>query len=430
MSIQQPEPQAQHGWRRMPKQFCNFERLISKMEENGLDGVVLNSRYNVYYMTGLWVPALQADEPYLCYFVFSRHQPDHPVVVVADMTMGLVTDTDTWVEDIRPYRMISPIQKDIPLEWQQGLDRFVPEETALATSWYPAAEKTYLEDYHGSSPLIVKTLKDLGLAGSRIGIDQQRLQKDIDEVGGESTDAFWIMQDVRHVKTQEEIDLLREATQINQRAQEHMVRSWQPGMSWREAFSFYTQKARELGGNTDSPAGSALNTTCPGRCLLLNSATQEDIPLKEGMNMMLDCHGMLSGYCWDGGKTWRVGEPTPEGRARKRLEAGAEALRAVNDACVPGATEAEVQAAGRGVLRKLGVPEADEALIVLHGLGLSHVDMDETRHHEWTFQENSVLPTHLYIPGDEYERIWLEDVVQVTPEGGKGMFTWDYIDWK
>lgn len=420
--------QAVHPWRKMPKRFCNFERLLDVMEEKGLDALVLNTRHNVYYMTGFWMPALQADEPYLAAFIMSRHNPEEPIVVVGDVIIPLFIEQETWVEDIRPYRLDTLIQHDISLDGQTGLDRFVPEGNR-SSAWYQGAVKTYArDDSQNMESAIIGALKDLGVKQGAVGVDELRLERCIEAVGARTVDAFWHMMDVRNVKTDAEIELLREATGINQKAQEKMVREWQPGMTWRESYALYTAEARRLGGNLDTPPVAAVNTTCPGRCFMMAAGTEPDTVLQEGHNLMLDCHGMLNGYCWDGGKTWRVGEPSPSGNARKRLKAAEETLREVNAACKPGATEEKVQSAGRKVLRKHGIPEADESLIVFHGLGLSHVDMAKAGQ-QLVFQDNAVIPTHLYIPGSPEERVWIEDVVRVTPDGGEGFFTWDYVDW-
>ena len=62
----------------------------------------------------------------------------------------------------------------------------------------------------------------------------------------------------------------------------------------------------------------------------------EDFEVEPGVHVMFDCHGTLDLYCWDGGKTWVVGdEPTSEGR--RNLHATAQVAEALICEMKPGA---------------------------------------------------------------------------------------------
>ena len=95
----------------------------------------------------------------------------------------------------------------------------------------------------------------------------------------------------------------------------------------------------------------------------------------------------------------------------------------------PGAKVSDLQARGREVYRKAGVPDPDAALVFFHGLGLSHWDVEQTTadgasNSDWTLEEGMVVPLHLLYPGGERERCWLEEVVVVGPQGGRPLFSW------
>ncbi len=145
---------------------------------------------------------------------------------------------------------------------------------------------------------------------------------------------------------------------------------------------------------------------------------------------MFDCHGTLDLYCWDGGKTWVV-DGEPEGQAKLYSRATAEAAQTLVNAMRPGVKVSELQARGREVYRKSGVPDADTAIIFFHGLGLSHMDLELTTANgepngDWVFEEGMVAPLHLLYPGGERERFWLEEIVVVTPHGGRPLFSWGF----
>ena len=66
-----------------------------------------------------------------------------------------------------------------------------------------------------------------------------------------------------------------------------------------------------------------------------------------------------------------------------------------------------------------------------HGLGLSHIDFelrhpDGRPHRDWVLEENMVLPVHLFYPGGERERAWLEEVVAVGSDGGRPLLGWGF----
>jgi Xaa-Pro aminopeptidase len=143
---------------------------------------------------------------------------------------------------------------------------------------------------------------------------------------------------------------------------------------------------------------------------------------------MFDCHGTLDLYCWDGGKTWVV-DGEAAGDARRYAEATAEASVAVLEAMRPGVRISELQRIGRSVYSKVGVPDADAVLIFFHGLGLSHMDVEQHTSDgepnvDWRLEDNMVVPLHILYPGDEHHRIWLEEVIRVTPDGGEALFDW------
>jgi Xaa-Pro aminopeptidase len=99
------------------------------------------------------------------------------------------------------------------------------------------------------------------------------------------------------------------------------------------------------------------------------------------------------------------------------------------EAMRPGIKISELQRLGRAVYRKNGVAGADDVLIFFHGLGLSHMELEQfgadgVPNHDWQLEANMVVPLHILYPGDEHHRIWIEEVVRVTPDGGEPFFGW------
>ncbi|MDH3715483.1 MAG: M24 family metallopeptidase, partial [Gammaproteobacteria bacterium] len=156
----------------------------------------------------------------------------------------------------------------------------------------------------------------------------------------------------------------------------------------------------------------------------------EDFTVEAGTHVMFDCHGTLDLYCWDGGKTWVAGGE-PGADAKRYLRATGDVAQALLEAMRPGARVSELQAQGREVYRKTGVPDADAALIFFHGLGLSHMELEQTTADgkpvgDWALEEGMVVPLHLLYPGGERQRSWLEEVAVVTADGGRPLFSWGF----
>jgi Xaa-Pro aminopeptidase len=102
-------------------------------------------------------------------------------------------------------------------------------------------------------------------------------------------------------------------------------------------------------------------------------------------------------------------------------------MSALQEAMKPGARLSELQASGRRAFRQAGLPNADDAFIFFHGLGLEHIDMEVTEsHQDWALDDGMVVSAHLQVPGDDHHRGWLEEIFLVTPGGGEPFFDWDH----
>ena len=101
------------GRQRLPERFCNLDRLLADMEARELDGLVVTSALNVFYLTGFNGVAHKADEPRPYTLVLARREPEHPILVLADYYLTTPLYQPTWVKDIRPCRSVmSPV--DLP----------------------------------------------------------------------------------------------------------------------------------------------------------------------------------------------------------------------------------------------------------------------------------------------------------------------------
>jgi Xaa-Pro aminopeptidase len=186
----------------------------------------------------------------------------------------------------------------------------------------------------------------------------------------------------------------------------------------------------ELGGFVRDPGGMVWGHPRGADPALTLATGLEDDTVEPGTHVMFDCHGTIDLYCWDGGKTWVV-EGEPEGAAKGFADATARVAEMLISAMRPGARISELQAKGRAIYRREGVPDPDAAVIFFHGLGLSHMDIEQATadgkpNGDWVLEDGMVVPVHLLYPGGEHERFWLEEVVAIGPDGGRPLFSWGF----
>ena len=390
----------------LPERFCNLERLLAAMKARDLDGIVVSTPLNVFYLSGFNGIAHKADEPRPYALALSRHAPEHPILVVADYYLATFLSQPTWVRDIRPFRAVMmPLDRAAKSE---DIDRFIPR-AAREVEWVRGARSHYAFDMDTA---LRSALVELGLERGKVAYDA---------VGG---DAYDVLMYARAVKTPVEIDLLRRATALNRAAIERTVKTWEKGMRWRELNHAYHAAALDLGGFVRDPGAMVWGHPRGADAALTLQTGLEDFEVERGQHVMFDCHGTLDLYCWDGGKTWVVGGE-PQGEGKRNLRATAQVAEQLISEMKPGSRPSVLQAKGRELYRKAGVADAEAAVIFFHGLGLSHWDVED-RTADWRFEKGMVVPLHVVYPGGERSRAWVEEVALITEQGGEPLFGWGY----
>ena len=408
----------------LPKRFCNLDRLLFALNARGLDGIVATLPYNVFYLTGFNAIAHKADEPRPYALILSRHAPDRPILVIADYYLGTFLKQPTWVEDIRPFRAVM-MPLDLPAT-RGDIDRFIPASGA-GVPWIERSRRSYAFDMGAA---VRGALKELKLDGGRVAFDDMGAGFRLGVEGMQVADGYDPLMFARAVKTDTELRLLERSTRLNETAIRRTMASWQKGATWRDLNKAYAGAVTDLGGFVRDPGGMVWGHPRGADPSMSLATGLEDDEVTPGTHVMFDCHGTIDLYCWDGGKTWVV-EGSPEGGAKLFAKATAQVGEALLDAMRPGAKISQLQARAREVYARAGVPDPASAVIFFHGLGLSHMDIEQTladgrANGDWVLEENMVAPVHLLYPGGEHERIWLEEVVHITKDGGRPLFSWGF----
>lgn len=404
----------------VPAQLCNFERLLDRLAVSGLDGIVALYATNQYYLGSYARHSTIPEELGMFPVVISRHAPDHPIICMPDLDIARLPVQPTWIQDVRPYATVLPFDVEPTLA---ELGRFVPKH-AFDRALHRLGPQVRYE--HGLAEAMVRAIHDLKLDRGRVGFDNLSTGLALATPLPHMT-ALPAENDIRFVRQQKtpiEVELLRQATRINQTAQERAIARFAPGMTFRELVFTFQVEALALGGSPNLPDSMQMANGPDTGEALFSDPEVDDFPLERGMHIMFDCHGKYNGYCWDGGKTWVV-DDEPSRRAKRRWSSMTACLAAINERARPGVRITELVQAGRQALRRTGVSD-DGALIYFHGMGLDHIDMDlAAAMKDWTVEKDSMLSTHIYVPGGPAERLYLEDIVFVRESGVERLFTWD-----
>lgn len=419
-----PDPDHKFARTTLPPCFGNIDRLLHALKARNLDGIVATSAQNVYYLTSFNGIAHKSDEPRPVAVIISRHQPDHPILVMADYYLGSFLTQPSWVQDIRPFRAVMmPIDRE---PRQDDIDRFIPKNAAKI-DWFQQSKKHYR---FNQGDAMRKALHDLKLDQGNVAFDDMGFGFRLGVEGMTVVDGYDPMMFARAVKTDTEIGLLERSTALNEAAIRRTMKSWDKGATWRDLNHAYATSVADLGGFVRDPGGMVWGHPRGADPALMLSNGLEDDDVPSGTHVMFDCHGTLDLYCWDGGKTWVV-DGEPEAGAKTFSRATGKVAEMLVNEMKPGVRISDLQTKGRDIYRREGVPDPGLAVVFFHGLGLSHMDIEITKadgqsNANWMLEENMVAPVHLLYPGGEHERIWLEDVIHVTKDGGRPLFSWGF----
>src|SRR5712691_2284953 len=232
---------------KLPKCFCNLDRLLFALKARGVDGVVATGPLNVFYLTGFNAIAHKSDEPRPYAVILSRHAPAHPILVVADYYLATFLKQPTWVEDIRPFRAVM-MPLDLP-PTRADIDRFIPQGGA-DVPWIERSRRSYAFDM---SAAVRGALQDLKLDGGRVAFDDMGAGLRLGVEGMQVADGYDPLMFARAVKTDTELRLLERSTRLNETAIRRTMASWQKGATWRDLNKAYARAVIDLGGFVRDP---------------------------------------------------------------------------------------------------------------------------------------------------------------------------------
>ena len=220
-----------------------------------------------------------------------------------------------------------------------------------------------------------------------------------------------LVEDLRVVKTAEELELIRQSTQLNEQVFVQVYRQIAPGQSEREIARLIESTMLDLGAERpsfDTIVAFGENAAKP-------HAVPSERKLQSGETVLIDMGLVLNGYCSDMSRTFMLGEPDALFIERLRLVRAAQ--KAAISTIRAGVTGAQVDAAARKVLSDGGYGEAFGHGLG-HGVGLAvHEAPRLSPHGHAPLQAGMVVTVEPGLYLADWGGIRLENMVIVTEDG-------------
>jgi Xaa-Pro aminopeptidase len=335
------------------------------------------------------------------------------------------TNIGTWANDKLARFTLLP-QNDEPIMWDFGS---AARHHQLHCPWLDGRSHAGISTMRGSLPgpdrgkevarKIRVELEERGLAREPLGVDAVELPvlfalqaEGIDVVDGQA-----LMQDVRKLKTQDEITLLNMSCMMVDAAYEELYRVMKPGMRENECVALVSKVLYDLGSEYVEGVNAISGERCSPHPHIFS-----DRALRPGDPAYFDIIHSYMGYRTCYYRTFVVGSASRAQvdaykRCRDYLDAAISLIK-------PGVTTADVVTIWPRA-EEFGFPneEAAFALQFGHGVGLSHwekpvfsrlVSLD----HPETIEEGMVFALETFWPAaDGWSAARIEEQLVVTKDG-------------
>ncbi|MEM2007312.1 MAG: aminopeptidase P family protein [Sulfolobales archaeon] len=288
-----------------------FERVLDIMETNSIDVLILTQPSNVTYLTGI-----------------SRSSGTVLVVERGGSVTALVPALDYW-RVVNTSRLSELVVKP------------------YATYQLPDIDLRLVELPHSYIP---KMLKELGLVKVAADNPYGRIVFEVEKsLGIKVTDLSESIADLRAIKHQEELELMKRALSITEGAVEKALSELKPGVSEKviaATIEYYMRLSGADGLAFESIVAFRDNAAYP-------HAVVTDRLLRNGDPVVIDVGAQVESYSSDLTRTVLVGGVSDE--VRRSVEVVSEAVDAAVDAVCDGVVAEEVDTRARDVVRRAGL---------------------------------------------------------------------------
>jgi Xaa-Pro aminopeptidase len=358
----------------------------------------------VTYLSGFWAMSQWVRRGPQAYVLFPSN--GEPCLIANSGILDLVPDQAPWVTDIRRYGYFQ-IDEDASVE----LDAADRLQKQLFGS----------KAYHGPVETLVEAATEKGLTRAKLGIDEMGITPQcMDQLSASMPDAkvvrsFSLFERVRSVKTPGEIEILRQAARITERAIDAALAVAKEGITEREMLRAFNAC---LAQNDAAPVVGCIGFG--NRSAMIN-VQPSDRKLKKGDLIRFDVGGRFRHYRSDMSRGASLGQPDP--RIKKYYDAVEKGVLRAYDVVKPGFKVADLFKEVVETVRREGIPHFKRSHVG-HGIGVDGYDPPNISEKTGeVFEENMVIcvETPYYELG--FAGLQVEDMLRVTKEGAESLMS-------
>ena len=401
--------------------LLNKQRAYEVMDKHKIDGLLAAQRQNVYYLTDFFSYTL-AVERHLNTFAVLPRRADMPAGMSVSLTEnGRLGEMGSWVPNVYAITgRVSPTAANVGKAASETDTRADPAAkyklnpnatlTPIEERWSAFARARTGKLAATASDALKQMVVDAGLSKARIATDDPRLIPWLHEMGltgVTGVDASNIFREIRMVKSKDEIDLLRTASQNNEAAVEAVIKMLHLGATLPEINrTFMVEHARR-----DGQGIYILIGMIPG---------MRSGKVVQGEPFMIDALGTFARYNGDLGRTVVFGAPDAETKKRDRaLQIG---WQTACETMKPGIKGSEIVRKVMDVMHKEGFPTFNHC--VAHTIGVEHTDHPIPIGPsglggvpDFTVEENMVLNFDMPYQEWGWGSMHIEDTMLITRNG-------------
>jgi Xaa-Pro aminopeptidase len=343
------------------KRMSKLDKLREKFSENNIDGILITSQYNRRYMTGFTGSSGVA-------------------IITADNAL-FITDfryTEQAAEQAQGFEIIQhkgPIPNEVATQVEKlGIKKLGFEKNYLTYSAF--------ESYRS-------------------------------KVDAELVPVSGLIEDLRLVKTEAELKIIKDAADIADAAFKHILDFIKPGKTELDVsneLEFFMRKAGATSSSFDIIVASGLRSALP-------HGVASDKVIEKGDFITLDYGAYYQGYCSDMTRTISVGEPSD--KLKEIYDVVLQSQLKAMEEIKPGMTGAQADAISRDYIKEKGYGEYFGHSLG-HGIGLEVHEGPGLSHLSETVLKPGMIVTvepGIYVQGVGGVRI--EDDTLITENGNE-----------
>ena len=322
----------------------NKDRALQLMKEFNIEALLATTRHNVLYLSGFqgWAQYTYGDPITETFALFFSRNEVAPALIVSRQDETYYSSTGSWIEDVRGYGPRSALNMD-------------PEEQGANDE-----EKNYLNLIAEDAPreetsvkALARILKERGIHKGRVAIDNEGIRpasrSAIEEMFPEISfiDGANLFRLIRLQKTPEEIERIREAASLNEKALQAFHAELAVGKTEREIASHYYRTVAAGGGKW-----SWFHLGGGRRSASIFPPSDRAFEKEDGF--FFDAGMRLNHYCADVGCCGSFGEPDASRKNQwNAIQAG---LQAAFGVIRSGVKPSEIFHAALDAAKKNGLP--------------------------------------------------------------------------